>query len=112
MHTVTVTVPVLKDFTYNNRQIKAGAYVEMTPVEAALQARAGNVSLSRVSKRKDMTAEEPQQPAEAPRRRRRNSRRTENLEDETAAEAETAAADAQPRSNRYQRRDMTAEDPK
>ncbi len=58
---MTVTVLALRDFYYHGEDIVAGQPVTMIPIDAAVEARAGNVSLDKqlpTYQRRDMTAEE------------------------------------------------------
>ena len=73
-----VNVPAIKEFLYQGRTIHAGESVTMEPVEAAIHARAGNVSLTRDYQRRDMTPATSTASADgspAGSRRRRNYRR-------------------------------------
>lgn len=65
-------VPVLRQFTYNGRTVKAGDRVEMTPVDASIHARRGNVSLTRTTQTRDLKADDAEP---APRKRRSYRRR-------------------------------------
>ena len=57
---MTVTVLALRDFYYCGQDIIAGQPVAMIPIDAAVEARAGNVSLDKQATyhRRDMTAED------------------------------------------------------
>jgi hypothetical protein len=58
---MTVTVLALRDFYYCGQDIIAGQPVAMIPIDAAVEARAGNVSLDKqlpTYHRRDLRAEE------------------------------------------------------
>lgn len=77
-----VTVRALKSFDYEGHSYACGADVTMTPIDAAVHARKGNVTLSKGYRTRAIT---PEPPAPEP--------------------------DPPARTRRYRRRDMTAEDP-
>ncbi len=57
---MTVTVLALRDFYYHGEDIVAGQPVTMIPIDAAVEARAGNVSLDKqlpTYQRRDMVAQ-------------------------------------------------------
>lgn len=91
-----VTLPALKAFTYQGTAYRRGDLVAMSPLDAAIHARQGRVSLTRTYATRQLVAEPPVSPryfeaaepshvAEyeiAPRRRRRSRKRA--LETEVA----------------------------
>lgn len=65
-----VTVRAVKPFDYNGRMVNTGSDLEMPPLDAAVHARKGNVSLTKYQNR-SMQADD----APPTRRRRGNYRR-------------------------------------
>lgn len=87
-----VTVEALKSFTYEGRAIAPGQLVTMRVLDAALSARRGEISRSRVDpNRLNAAAMVPEQASEP--------------------EPKSEPAVTAQRSRRYRRRDMVAESP-
>lgn len=66
-------VTALKSFPYDGRTVERGEAVEMPAVDAAIHARKQNVSLTKRTETRDMTAADDREPA--PRKRRSYRRR-------------------------------------
>jgi hypothetical protein len=93
-----ITVKALKGFHYRGRAIWAGGHLAMSPVDAAIEGRRGNVSLTKVI---DAEPDEPEpQPEAVP---------------EPVAQAPEPAPEPEQktptRRRRYARRDLVAEQP-
>lgn len=86
----TVTVPAIKAFTYQGRAVSPGDLVTMSPVDASLAHRQGQVSLTRGYRVAAMKAAEPEP-------------------DPTPVPDIQPEPEAEPRRRRYRRRDMVAE---
>jgi hypothetical protein len=79
-----VTVRALKAFTYRHRDVRRNDAVTMTPLDAAVHARRGDVSLAAGYRTRDVTPELPE-PEPEPRRTRRYRRRDLVAEDQQDA---------------------------
>lgn len=71
---MTVTVRAIRDFCYHGSDVRAGALVDMLPIDASAHARSGHVSLAKILRR-DVTPEPEPEPVPTPRRRRSYRRR-------------------------------------
>jgi hypothetical protein len=90
-----ITVKALKGFHYRGRAIWAGGHLAMSPVDAAIEGRRGNISLTKVIDA-EPDDQEPQ-PEVAP---------------EPVAETPEPEPEQKPtRRRRYARRDLVAEQP-
>ena len=68
-----MTFAVLKAFDYKQRGYRAGDLVEMEPLDAAIHARKGHISLAKLRKPSTQTADlEPDAPPKRRRYRRRD----------------------------------------
>jgi hypothetical protein len=92
-----ITVKALKGFHYRGRAIWAGGYLAMSPVDAAIEGRRGNVSLTKV-----IDAEPDEDPEPQP----------EAIPEPVAEAPEPEPEQKTPtRRRRYARRDLVAEQP-
>lgn len=71
----TVTLPALKSFAYQGQEYRRGDLVAMSPLDAAIYARQGRVSLTRTYQTRQLVAERPAKAQSEPKRRRRSRKR-------------------------------------
>lgn len=74
-----VTLPALKAFAYRGCDYRRGDLVAMSPIDAAIHARRGHVSLTRTYRTRHLVAEQTVDVPAAKRRRRPRLRRIKKI---------------------------------